>query len=265
MGLGRITSQRFCACGSVSGQLSAPRSAIRPGKKRQSQPQDALLPAARPHTIVEQSGACRHTVLGGVRSLLDREPIKSLDGTDRCWTGRERGGRRQGRPHDEQGRGIGSLRHGLGYRNTCVPSGAHRDRIWREIIKLKMPARRMGASFGPNNELVVFWRLAQSVSAIARLVTPGVASSSRSASRAPTDMTAGARSKSKRRMKRSQSKGASRPSTAGTQEGDSDGARGRKGADEGEEESRFLRSYTALSERHVVLLSVLLANGQASA
>jgi WD40 repeat protein len=179
--------------------------------------------------------------------FLTGEPIKSLDGTDRAGRGENEEDDAEADPTTSRAEGSAASDTDsdtgiLAFRpaRTAIGSGA-------ELIKLKMPARRMGASFGPNNELVVFGgslnQYPQSRDSSRQVSRQG----SRSASRAPTDMTAGARSKSKAAMKRSQSKGASRPSTAGTQEGDSDGARGRKGADEGEEESRFLRSYTALS------------------
>ena len=115
-------------------------------------------------------------------------------------------------------------------------------------IKLKMPARRMGASFGPNNELVVFGGSLNHYPQSRNSSRQVSRQASRSTSQAP-DVGA-ARSKSVSALARAKS--SSRPGTADTREGDSDGGkrspgRRRKEADDGGEESRFLRSYTALS------------------
>ncbi|KAJ1022242.1 hypothetical protein NDA13_005156 [Ustilago tritici] len=128
-------------------------------------------------------------------------------------------------------------------------------------VKLKMPARRMGASFGPNNELVVFggslthYRQSRNSSRqTSRQVSRQVSrQGSRSASQAPPDSAVG-RSKSITALACAQSKSRSRSGTAGTQEdtgsdaGEKNAAsRRRNEVDDGGEESRFLRSYTALS------------------
>ncbi|SJX64930.1 related to MTC5-subunit of the SEA complex [Sporisorium reilianum f. sp. reilianum] len=107
-------------------------------------------------------------------------------------------------------------------------------------LKLKMPARRMGASFGPNNELVVFGgslnHYAQSRDSSRQ--------ASRSASQAPGKR-AVARNKSVSALSRAQSR-----TRRGTDsDRDSEGARSgqQSPSRDGDEESRFLRSYTALA------------------
>lgn len=175
--------------------------------------------------------------------FLTGEPIKSLDGE----------GRLQG--EDEEwdadlttSRGGGSVAsdtdsdHGLltfrPARMAISPGEAQ--------VKLKMPARRMGASFGPNNELVVFGGSLnlhpQSRGSSRQVSRQG----SRSASKAPKEGPAAARSKSVTALARAQSKSRTSGIEGESEDGNKPGRR-RKDGDDGGEESRFLRSYTALS------------------
>lgn len=116
-------------------------------------------------------------------------------------------------------------------------------------IELKMPARRMGASFGPNNELVVFGGSpAHYLRSCGSSRQPST-HASRSASRAP--MTAGTPSRSTLALSRARSESRSRSAQKGDGEAggglERSSGRRHRDVDEGGEESRFLRSYTALS------------------
>ncbi|SPO29765.1 related to MTC5 - subunit of the SEA complex [Ustilago trichophora] len=182
--------------------------------------------------------------------FLIGEPIKSLDDDDQRGRGAE--------GHDEGDVDLTTSRAGesvasdsdsdhdlLAFRpaRTAIsPSGAQ--------LKLKLPARRMGASFGPNNELVVFGGSLNQYPQSRNSSRQPSRQASRSASKAPPDAGGG-------RSARAQSK-------AGPKSGDTVGTRGRdnendggaeqspgrrriKEVEDGGEESRFLRSYTALS------------------
>ncbi|SNX82027.1 related to MTC5 - subunit of the SEA complex [Melanopsichium pennsylvanicum] len=188
--------------------------------------------------------------------FLIGEPIKSLDGDDH-----DRGKDDEGDVDLSSNRVGGSIAsdtdpdsdsdHGMlafrPARTTISPGEAQ--------MKLKMSARRMGASFGPNHQLVVFGGSLNHYPQSSRNSSRHHSrQASRSASQAPP--TADARSKSVSALARGKS--GSRPVTSGTQDADSEGAGGldrnpgwRNGkereADERGEESRFLRSYTALS------------------
>lgn len=188
--------------------------------------------------------------------FLIGEPIKSLDGDERH------------REEDDEIEGdFAAMKFGGEESAVSDTDSEHELLAFRPArtaispdeaqIKLKMPARRMGASFGPNNELVVFGgslnHYPQSRNSSRQTSRQVSRQGSRSASQAPPDKAA-ARSKSITALARAQSKSRSRPGTAGTQEGtDSEAGeksvagRRKRETDDGGEESRFLRSYTALS------------------
>ncbi|CDW99111.1 hypothetical protein [Sporisorium scitamineum] len=115
-------------------------------------------------------------------------------------------------------------------------------------LKLKMPARRMGASFGPNNELVVFGgslnHFPQSRDSSRQDSRQVSRQASRSRSQAPAS--AAVRSKSVSALSRAQSR--SRRAADSERESGGDQSPARRGeVEDGDDESRFLRSYTALS------------------
>ena len=120
-------------------------------------------------------------------------------------------------------------------------------------LKLKMPPRKMGASFGPNNELVVFGgtlnHYPQSRDSSRQVSRQISRQASRSASQGPGTR-AGARSKSVSALSRAQSRtrvGAESERESGGGSGEQSPGQGGKEAEAGDDESRFLRSYTALS------------------
>lgn len=168
--------------------------------------------------------------------FLTGEPIKALDGggqTDDHDEGdadlmTSRGGGSAASDSDSD-QGLLAFRPA---RASISPSEAQ--------TKLKMPARRMGASFGPNNELVVFGGSLNHYPPSRNSSRQVSRQGSRSTSQAPA-----ARSASISALARAQSR-TRQPADAQAEERGKGGRR-RKDADEDGEESRFLRSYTALS------------------
>ncbi|TKY88794.1 hypothetical protein EX895_002425 [Sporisorium graminicola] len=118
-------------------------------------------------------------------------------------------------------------------------------------LKLKMPARRMGASFGPNNELMVFGgslnHYVQSRNSSRQASQQASRQASRSASQAPKTGAAAARSKSVSALSRAQSRTRAGTDSEDASEQQSPGGRRGKEAEDVDDESRFLRSYTALA------------------
>ncbi|PWZ01935.1 WD40 repeat-like protein [Testicularia cyperi] len=123
-------------------------------------------------------------------------------------------------------------------------------------VKTAIPPRRMGASFGPNNELVVFGGvLLRSDSRASSQQGSRVASRAASRAVSQTRYTGTVRSKSVSAAARARSQSRARIASSildrqdyDNDEDRSNGDSDTKGPqDEAEEESRFLRSYTALS------------------
>ncbi|EST09428.2 WD40 repeat [Kalmanozyma brasiliensis GHG001] len=155
--------------------------------------------------------------------FLIGEPVKLLDEDERDEA--------EGEGEGTTSRGGGSMASDSDSEHGLISFRPARQAAGADTVKLKMPARRMGATFGPNNELVVFGgslnHYAQSQQSSRQPSRQASRQASRSASQAPDTP---ARVKA---LSRAQSR--SRPA-------DNDAK-----SEYGGEESRFLRSYTALS------------------
>lgn len=156
--------------------------------------------------------------------FLIGEPIKSLDEGD-------------GQQHSDEDaeRSTSRAEGSIDSSSSESDDAAIAMRSFPDTVKAKtrLASRRMGAAFGPNNELVVFGGLSASVRSVV-------------SSQQPSRSTSRSRTRSERVKNGARSRSTGRKSAFGEMHTLQQHPP-KNGPEEVEEESRFLRSYTALS------------------